>query len=317
MPPEQPAAQPAEQPAERPAELLQIVACVKWAALRTEVDLLHGTVHTSNHGHGISESDRAAVELALRLGEAWSAAVDVVCAGPASADDTLAELYAVGVDRVVRVELDPGAPSAVVAATLAAVVGDELGADVVVCGDASADRGSGSVPAYLAHHLGAAQALGLIELAVDDEVRLRAVRRLDGARRERLTIDLPAVVSVEGSVAELRRASLADRLGRRDRTVERRSPGQHAAPDTTRTRPWRPRSRELPPPTGEHALDRIIALPGAMSDRTPPRTVTLDPADAADEILEQLRAWGYLDHPATEVSTGRDVPPTDPDVAVG
>jgi electron transfer flavoprotein beta subunit len=315
--PEQPAARLPEQPAARPAERLQVVACVKWAALRTEVDLLHGTVHTANHGHGISESDRAAVELALRLGEAWSAGVHVVCAGPADADDSLAELYAVGVERVLRVELDPGAPSAFVAATLAAVVSEQLGADVVLCGDASADRGSGSVPAFLAHHLGASQALGLIELAVDDDVRLRAVRRLDGARRERLVVDLPAVVSVEGSVAELRRASLADRLGRRDRVVEVRSPGQHPPPDATRTRPWRPRARELAPPTGEHALERIIALTGAMSDRTPPRTVTLDPAAAAEEILDQLRVWGYLDQPATEVTTGRDVPPSDPDAAVG
>ena len=36
------------------------------------------------------------------------------------------------------------------------------GAGLVLCGDLSADRGSGSVPAFLAAHLGAAQALGLV-----------------------------------------------------------------------------------------------------------------------------------------------------------
>jgi len=49
------------------------------------------------------------------------------------------------------------------------------------------------------------------------------------------------------------------------------------------------------PPTGEHALDRIVALTGALVDRTPPRTVDLEPAAAADAILDQLRSWGYVE----------------------
>ena len=42
------------------------------------------------------------------------------------------------------------------------------------------------------------------------------------------------------------------------------------------------------------ALDRIVALTGALVDRNPPRTVVLDPSEAADAIVEQLRSWGYL-----------------------
>ncbi|MHB1139220.1 MAG: adenine nucleotide alpha hydrolase family protein, partial [Microthrixaceae bacterium] len=162
MLPEQPAARSPEQPTP------QVVACVKWAELRAEVDPLHGTVRGVNHGHGLSESDLAAVEVALRVAEQWAGRVTVVCAGPATADSTLQGLVAAGVARIVRVDLDPAVPSAEVARALASVVRDELAADLVVCGDASADRGSGSVPAYLAHELQAAQALGLVEVGVDD-----------------------------------------------------------------------------------------------------------------------------------------------------
>ena len=36
-------------------------------------------------------------------------------------------------------------------------------------------------------------------------------------------------------------------------------------------------------------------MTGALSDRTPPRTLKLDPEAAADALLEQLAEWGYAD----------------------
>ena len=55
-----------------------VVVCVKWAELRAEIDPLHGTVRSVNHGHGISEADLAAVETALRVAEQWSGRVDLI-----------------------------------------------------------------------------------------------------------------------------------------------------------------------------------------------------------------------------------------------
>ena len=127
---------------------------------------------------------------------------------------------------------------------------------------------------------------------------LRVVRRLDGGRRERLTVRSPAVISVEGAVADLRRAPLAAVLRTRDAPVEvRRIRSQHRA-DRPRLRPWRPRARVVPPPQGDTALDRIVELTGALVERTPPVAVELPPGAAARAILEQLRTWGYLDEAA-------------------
>ena len=190
---------------------MRIAVCVKWVDLRPEVDALTGAVRTDDRSSGWSPADRAAVESALRWRDSKAGStVLVVCAGPPAADRGLRDLLAAGVDELLRVDQDdPDLESASVAAALAVEV---AGADWVLCGDHSADRGSGSVPAFVAHALGAEQALGLVDVGTPDEGTVRVRRRLGGGRSERLDVAAPAVLSVEGSVALLRRASLGSEL---------------------------------------------------------------------------------------------------------
>jgi electron transfer flavoprotein beta subunit len=284
-----------------------IGACLKWVERRPEVDPLTGEVATDARTSGAGEADQAALEWALRLGEAWGGDVVAVTAGTAEAEPVLRDALAAGADRAVRVDLPAGAASAAVAAGLAAAL---TGAAAVVCGDWSLDRGSGSVPAFLAARLGAAQALGLVAIEIDVPGRgtsglaahapsVRAERRLDGGRRERLSVAAPMVLSVEGR-DRLRRADLDGLLRARAAPIEVvATPAAAAALSADapllRTGPYRPRARVLPPPAGGSVRERILALTGALVDRAPPELVTLDPAAAADRLLAQLRAWGYLD----------------------
>jgi electron transfer flavoprotein beta subunit len=270
-----------------------IGACVKWVDLRPEIDPLTGAVQTDVRSSGWSAADAAAVETALRLAEAWDGQVVVVCAGPPAADGGLRDLLAAGATRAVRLDLDAVTESSGVATALAGVL---RGAAVVVCGEHSVDRGSGSVPAFLAHHLDAAQALGLVDAHPAERGRVLATRRLGSGMAERVEVRSPMVLSVEGSVADLRRAPLSAVLRAADAeiTVE---PALPAASQVTvgGTAALRPRARALPAPTAERALDRIVALTGALVERNPPRTVEATPDEAADEILAQLRSWGYLE----------------------
>lgn len=279
-----------------------VAACVKWVDLRPDIDALAGSVSTEVRRHGFSAADRAAFEVALRLAEAWGAACWLVTVAPPEAERDLIELAASGATRVVRVDGAADTSSKRTAASLAAVVAE---AAAVVCGDLSADVGSGSVPATVAHHLGAAQALGLLSVepveriesdGADGARSLRAVRRLDGGRREHLAVPLPAVLSVEGSVAVLRRAPVA-RLVAAGLAVEVVAPVTvpvaHVA--LHRTTAWRPRARTVAPPAPGTPFERIVELTGALVERTPPRRVELAPEAAAEVIVEQLQAWGYLD----------------------
>jgi electron transfer flavoprotein beta subunit len=271
---------------------VRIAACVKWVDTRPEIDSLTGEVRTDPRSRGASAADRAAVELACRMADAWGGTVELVTGGPAGADAMLRELGAVGAARLQRVALDVPIDSAWTAVSLAIAV---RGVDVVVCGDHSLDRGSGSVPAFIAHALGSAQALGLAVVHVGGTGEILATRRIGFGRAERLRVKAPAVISVEGSAASLRRAPLDGLLSASEVPIEVVEPVELPVMRAEQTEPLRPRTHRLAPPAGDSARERIVELTGALVDRTPPRTVIAEPDEAADLILEQLRTWGYIE----------------------
>jgi electron transfer flavoprotein beta subunit len=267
-----------------------VAACVKWVDRRPEVDPLNGAISHDGRSSGASEADQAALEWALRLGDAWGDDVVAVTAGPAAADAVLREAIAVGATKAVRVDGPIDAPSEAVAAALA---GELIGCRVVLCGDLSLDRGSGSVPAYLAARLAAVEALGLLVVEVGEPGSITAVRRLDGGRRERLLVTGPAVCSVEGSTARLRRAPLASVLAARHAAITVvvgvDGAGRHGHRPT---RPFRPRARALPAPHGD-VLDRLRSLTAAAVAGGGRGAETLEPDAAADRILAALTEWGF------------------------
>ena len=279
-----------------------VVAALRWVDPRPTVDPLTAAVHPDPLASGAGPADRCALEYALRIAEATAGRCVALTVGPPPAEAMLREALAAGADEALRVA--PAAQheaaagdEAATAGAIADAVRDRLrGADLVLCGDRSLDRGTGATPAFLADRLGAAQALGLVELSLDG-ARLRALRRLDGGRRERLVIDPPAVCSVEpATAARLRRAPLPAVLAARRAKIP-----VHTPPDPVRprirvgaVRPYRPRPRPCPTPEGT-AHARMLALTGALIDRTPPRMVAPpDPASAADELLAFLGEHGYL-----------------------
>ncbi len=281
---------------------MKFAVCWKWVSIGDQ----GGPSSADTRWAGVSPADEAALEVALRLAEQAGAdqrpEVTVVCLGPAPAETALRAALAAGATRAVRVDASTDLASGDVAAALALVV---AGNDLVVCGEYSLDRGTASVPAFLAHHLRAAQALGLV--AVDRSPAgpstVRCMRRLDGGRREVLDVRAPAVLSVEGSVARLRRASLGDVVSAKAATIEVVPENHQAAwgePVVAAVvTPYRPRARVLPGPTGG-VLTRVRDLLDIGGvDTVNGELVTLEPHDAARRIVDQLDAWGYLADPTS------------------
>ena len=118
-----------------------------------------------------------------------------------------------------------------------------------------------------------------------------ATRRLDGGRRERLRVHAPAVLSVEGATARLRRASLSALAGGAaagHRRAARPSPSPARAPaaDAGRSGPGPGSSRHR---SGDTARDRIVALTGArLGDRRRPPPSSWSPARPPTRILATL-----------------------------
>ena len=292
-----------------------VVACLRVNDLRPAVDPLDGSVTRDRLGVGLSPADAAALEHGLRIAAAWGGRVVALCVGPESVEPVLRDVAALGVS-VVRVPLgDEGDGHRYVAElvedehdlarTLVAALAPFGPPDLVVCGDRSVDRGTGALPAYLAHELGAAQALGLVTLEPDDTgatPAVRAERRLDGGWRERLRVPLPAVCSVEGAGVRLRRASLSGALEAEgspvpvDRSLAVAAAG--TGPGSFHVgapRPFRPRTRVQPAPADPDPRLRLLALTGALVAHDPPVVVEpADAAEAADVLLAFLARHGYL-----------------------
>ena len=285
-----------------------IVAALSWSWRSVTVDPLTGEVGADQRGSGPSQADLAALEHALRLAGPWVAKVVAVTVGPPEADAQLHDALAAGAAEVLRVELGArteGADAArlvggnpVAAAALAAALLGHYGTpDLVLCGDRTADRGTGSFPAFLAAELNAQQALGAVGIETGEAGALQVARRLDGGRREVLRVTSPAVVSVEAAGVRLRRAALPTMLAGMDVPI----PVTRAATVSAASRlrmlavhPYRPRPRRLPAPSGG-TIRRVHELTGVLTEQTPPTVVgPLSPDLAAEELLTYLRHHGYL-----------------------
>jgi electron transfer flavoprotein beta subunit len=280
-----------------------IVALLRCTDLRAEVDPLSGSISRDPRASALSAADAAALEHALRIAEARGGRVLALTAGGLETEGPLREALSVGAE-VRRVPLQASYLEELAAderslavALVAALHGERP--DLVLCGDRSADRGTGALPAFVAHELGCVQAPGLVALELDGE-DLIAERRLDFGRRERMRVPLPAVCSIEGAGVRLRRASLPASL----RAATAIIPVVDAVLPPSRVRvlqarPSRPRPRHLPAPTGT-SRERLLALTGALLAHEPPTVVgPVDAPEAADALLDFLVRHGYLSEART------------------
>jgi electron transfer flavoprotein beta subunit len=271
-----------------------IGVCLKWVDQRPELDALGAPTAPDARFAGVSAADQAALEWALRCRDALAPSINhdvvVITVGPPEADAVLRDALTVGAARAVRIDLPFGTPSRVVAASIAVQFAD---ATLVWCGDYSIDRGTGSVPAFLADELNCGQALGLVDVDLQSPAGITALRRLDGGRRERVAIEAHTVASVEGSTAMLRRAPLRALLGAHHiEVIAGPTPGLTETPPVL-TRPYRPRPRMLAAPVGATALDRVHSITATDAHVSHGETVVLEPAAAAERIIATLRDWGY------------------------
>ncbi len=265
---------------------MRVAVCWKWVSLDREHE-------PDQRWAGVSAADEAALETALALSDD----VTVVCLGPADADDTLRAAIAVGATSVVRIDASTELEGRTVATAIAEHIGD---IDVVLCGDYSVDRGTGSVPAFLAAELGAAQALGLVDVDVHRNVHATATVLRSGS-------------SVASTAAAARCSTCRCPPCCPWRGPWRAFAGHHSPPSSP---PDQRRFRRSADPTDGCPSRRSIRTGPArehcrrpQATRSPEcapsstsavpmshaETVTLAPADAAHRILDQLREWGYLD----------------------
>jgi electron transfer flavoprotein beta subunit len=190
---------------------MKIAVCLKQVPARDwppQLDASRTAVHDHDATWEMNEPDAYALEEALRLKERYGGEVVACSAGPARVVQILREALARGADRALHVDDArlAGADAFVTAAALAdAVRGEDI--DLVLTGLQSDDQGFAQTGVILAERLHRPHATIVMEIQVGDG-RVRVKRELEGGWFQWVGMPLPAVLTVQSGINQLRYATL-------------------------------------------------------------------------------------------------------------
>ena len=177
----------------------------------------------------MNEPDAYALEEALRLKEKHQGEVVVCSAGPARVAQVIREALARGADRAIHVE-DEGLAAAdafVTCDALAAAMKDEQ-FDLILTGLQSDDQGFAQVGVILAERLGRPHATIIMEVQAEGS-SLRVKRELEGGWFQWVSMPLPAVLTIQSGINQLRYATLKGIMAAKKKEVRKAAPAGAAA----------------------------------------------------------------------------------------
>ena len=247
---------------------MKIAVCIKQVVTREwqlRVNDSKSWIRDQDATFELNEPDAYALEEALRLKEKHGGEVVVCSAGPARAAQVLREALARGADRAIHVEADGfvSADAFVIAEGLAAAMRDEH-FDLVLTGLQSDDQGFGQVGVVLAETLGMPHAT--IIMAVEKgEGSVRVKRELEGGWFQWMTLPLPALLTIQSGINQLRYATLKGIMAAKKKEI-----------------------RKVAAPAATGASQQVISL--AMPTRAKQtQMISGSPAETARELTRRLR----------------------------
>jgi electron transfer flavoprotein beta subunit len=190
---------------------MKIAVCIKQVVTRewqVRVNDDKTWVKDADASWELNEPDAYALEEALRLKEKHGGEVVVISAGPARATQVIREALARGADRAIHVEGDvfATADAFVAAGALASALKDEQ-IDLVMTGLQSDDQGFAQVGVILAEKLGMAHSTIIMDVQVEAST-LKVKRELEGGWFQWISMPLPAVLTIQSGINQLRYATL-------------------------------------------------------------------------------------------------------------
>ena len=190
---------------------MKIAVCIKQVVTRewqVRVNESKTWVRDQDASWELNEPDAYALEEALRLKEKHGGEVVVVSAGPARVTQVIREALARGADRAIHVSSD-GLAAADAFATAEALAGaiKEEAFDLVLTGLQSDDQGFAQVGVVLAEKLGMAHSTIIMDVQIEGGA-LRVKRELEGGWFQWVAMPLPAVLTIQSGINQLRYATL-------------------------------------------------------------------------------------------------------------
>jgi electron transfer flavoprotein beta subunit len=201
---------------------MKIAVCLKQVPARDwppRLDASQTAIHDQDATWEMNEPDAYALEEALRLKERYGGEVVACSAGPTRVVQVLREALARGADRALHVDdvRLAGADAFVTAAALAdALRGGAF--DLVLTGLQSDDQGFAQTGIILAERLHLPHATIVMEIQIHDG-RLRVKRELEGGWFQWVGMPLPAVLTIQSGINQLRYATLKGIMGAKKKEI--------------------------------------------------------------------------------------------------
>ena len=212
---------------------MKIAVCIKQVPTREwqpRLDDSKTWIREGDASFEMNEPDAYALEEALRLKEKHGGEVVVCSAGPARVAQVIREALARGADRAIHVEDEAlaGADAFVTSAALAAAMRDER-FDLVLTGLQSDDQGFAQVGVVLAERLGVPHSTIIMEVHIEGS-DLRVKRELEGGWFQWIAMPLPAVLTIQSGINQLRYATLKGIMAAKKKEIRKAAAPGAAGP---------------------------------------------------------------------------------------
>jgi len=247
---------------------MKIAVCIKQVPTRDWQPRLNESrtwIREQDATYEMNEPDAYALEESLRLKEKHGGEVVVCSAGPARVSQVIREALARGADRAIHIEDERlgSADAFVLAEALAGAMKDEA-FDLVLTGLQSDDQGFAQTGVVLAERLGLSHATIVMEVEVG-AAGLRVKRELEGGWFQWVTMPMPAVLTIQSGINQLRYATLKGIMGAKKKEITKAAA-----------------------PSASAARQKIVSL--YVPEKTKQtQLISGSPADAARELVRRLR----------------------------
>jgi electron transfer flavoprotein beta subunit len=212
---------------------MKIAVCIKQVPTREWQPRLNDDktwIREQDVSYEMNEPDAYALEESLRLREKHGGEVVVCSAGPARVQQVIREALARGADRALHVEDDAlGAADAFTAAGALASAMAEEKFDLILTGLQSDDQGHAQFGPVLAEKLGVPHSTIIMEVIVENST-LKVKRELEGGWFQHLSMPLPALLTIQSGINQLRYATLKGIMAAKKKEIKKLSAPAAAAP---------------------------------------------------------------------------------------
>jgi electron transfer flavoprotein beta subunit len=255
---------------------MKIAVCIKQVPTREWQPRLTDDktwIREQDASYEMNEPDAYALEEALRLRETLGGEVVVCSAGPTRVQQVIREALARGADRAIHVEDNSlGAADAFVTADALAAAMREETFDLVLTGLQSDDQGHAQMGVVLAERLGIPHSTIIMEvdIALGGGARgaggsVRVKRELEGGWFQWITMPLPALLTIQSGINQLRYATLKGIMAAKKKEI-----------------------RKVGLPAGLSPAQQVLSLSLPTKSKQT-QMIAGSPGEAAKELVRRLR----------------------------